>query len=530
MTFNGRSQKDAVQESRADASDRLSETNEDSGDRRGRSSAKGRPFVTDKKKSKRKLAPGSEATPSGTPPGSPSVRPSATRRRRRPPRRNIPGLAARAIAADCLSEILQRRRAMDAVLDARLATARLENNSDRALVSHLVRETLRRLGQLDDLINHCLERPFESRGDDTDRAMQALRLGALQLHFMDVPDHAAISTSVSLVAKHPHAPIKAMTGLVNAVLRRLSREGAKLIEQQDAALLNTPEWLWADWVRDYGEDNARAFAELHQQQPPLDLTVKPGEDREALAEALAGAPVGHQSIRLPGKGRVEALAGYGEGRWWVQDVAATYAVPLLGVKSGDRVLDVCAAPGGKTMQLAALGADVTALDQSWHRLERLKENMERTGLSADPIKDDARTWTPTRRFDHILIDLPCTATGTLRRHPDGAHIKSGGDVASILPIQKAILQNAARLVKAGGRCVLALCSLNKHEGEALVAWAKTACPELALDPLNGDEFPDVAVEIAAAGTARVLPTALAGKDGVYPGGNDGFFFARFIAQ
>jgi 16S rRNA (cytosine967-C5)-methyltransferase len=429
--------------------------------------------------------------------------------------RRTPGLAPGVAVRKTAHEILDAVLADGKPLDDALAQARWGHieGRDRALARMLVATVLRRLGQIDDLI----ARAVEKKPPKEESVSNLLRLGAAQLLFMDVPPHAAVSTTVSLCeGRRARA-----RGFVNAVLRRLEREARPWIETQEELTLNAPAWLRQRWVSTYGEETTRNLAAAHlSNEPPLDLTVK--NDSAAWAAKLGGAALSPQTVRLRGAGAVEEIPGFEEGAWWVQDLAATLPARLLHVKPGERVADLCAAPGGKTAQLADAGALVTAVDQSPRRLERLKQNLERLRLNAESITADVSTWAPPSPFDAVLLDAPCSATGTLRRHPDIAWNKAPGDIETLAALQSRLLDRAAAMVKPGGRLVFSTCSLEAEEGERQARAFLERHAAWSLDPVRSDEISFLADAVTREGHVRTLPSMLADKGGI-----DGFFIARF---
>ena len=429
----------------------------------------------------------------------------------------------RAVAFQLLTQILDRRRPLDEALAESKDFAALAAR-DRALVRRLLATLLRRLGQLDDLIKTCLNRPLK-RGHGDLRNL--LRLGAVQLAFLDTPAHAAVSTTLNLATTPRLAGYK---GLINALLRRIAREGAELIAKQDAARLNTPRWLWQSWGDAYGEAVARAIAEAHLSEPPLDLTLKepakePTEEPakiEAWAERLEAILLPTGSLRLPpGRGAIAKLSGFEDGAWWVQDTAATLPVRLLGAVAGRRVVELCAAPGGKTAALAALGADVTAVEISPARAARLDANLARLGLTAEIITADAIGWRPSAPVDAVLLDAPCSGTGTLRRHPDIARLKGPDDIAALTALQDRLLAAAVEMTAPGGSLVYATCSLQPEEGPQRIAALLAAGAPVARLPVAPREVFGRVDWLSPEGDLRTLPCHLAEL-----GGMDGFYACR----
>jgi len=419
---------------------------------------------------------------------------------------------ARAVAAALLDSVLLRRRLLDESFDADPAVAALADR-DHAFARLLAATALRRLGQIDALIDHCLDKRLPTKSS---LALQALRLGICQLLFLDTPPHAAISTSVEMLK---HGPLAGYAGLVNAVLRRLDGEGREMVARQDAARLNTPDWLWLSWCRAYGEETARAIATAHLSEAPTDITV--AGDPAPWAERLEAEllPTGSLRRRLPGD--ITRLPGFTEGAWWVQDAAAALPAHLLGDVRGLSVADLCAAPGGKALQLAAAGARVTAVDRSGKRLVRLGQNLARLGLAAEIVEADVTQWRPEGTFDALLLDAPCSATGTLRRHPDGLWLKSPADVVKLSALQGRLLAAAAGLLKPGGTLVYCVCSLEPEEGVDRVEALLAAGAPFVRRPLAPEEVGGLAELVTAAGDLRTLPCHLAER-----GGMDAFFAAR----
>jgi 16S rRNA (cytosine967-C5)-methyltransferase len=410
----------------------------------------------------------------------------------------VPASPARRAAASLLEAVLERRRPLEEALDALPGR---DAARDRAAAHRIAAAVLRRMGTLDAVLEPYLRRepPPEVR--------RALRIGAAELLLLGTAPHAAVSSAVGLVPR-PFA------GLVNAVLRRVTAGGVgAALEGLDAERLDTPSWLWTAWHGAYGPAGVRAIAASHRAEAPLDLTLVPGAEPPEGGEVL---PTG--TVRFPPGTRVTELPGFAEGRFWVQDAAAALPAKLLAVRPGERVADLCAAPGGKTAQLAAAGAQVTAVERDPKRAARLRENLARLRLDAEVVEADAAAWSPGERFDAVLLDAPCTATGTIRRHPDVPHLKRPRDVPSAVEAQRRLLAAAAKLLKPGGRLVYAVCSLQPEEGEAQLA--AVAGLGLALDPVRDGEAPTGMA--TAAGAMRTRPDFWAEQ-----GGMDGFFVARF---
>jgi len=439
------------------------------------------------------------------------------------PPTEVPGLAARRIAADILDGVLHKHRMLDDQLDGVGAHPGLKTlaDRDRALMRRLVATILRRLGTLGHVLSRLLDRGIPS---DAPRAQSALLIGAAQILWMDVPDHAAVDLSVRLVQADRRAAKYA--GLVNAVLRRCAREGQPLIEEVQSQMLDLPPWLVARWIATYGEDTTRAMAAAIGVEPALDLTVK--SDPDSWATRLHGEALATGTVRTLLHGSVTTLPGFNEGAWWVQDAAAAIPARLFGDIKDKAVVDLCAAPGGKTAQLIHAGARVTAVDRSPNRVARLRENLSRLALAADTAVADATEWQPPGElFDGVLIDAPCAATGTIRRHPDVAWLKQESDIGALAAVQKRMLQKAASLLKPGGTLVYCTCSLEPEEGEQAVASILAGESGLRRAPVSRDEVAGLDEILTPDGDIRTLPSHLAHSDSRL-GGLDGFFAARLV--
>ena len=434
-----------------------------------------------------------------------------------PPPEMPPGLPARLVAAAVLADVVGAGHSLEDAFGTEVTLGKMSalDERDRALVRSIVIVSLRYLGTLRKRIGLLLERGLPKRSGNLE---WLLVVTAAQILYMDVPDHAAVNLCVQAVRLDPNGlPFAA---LANAVARNLTRQS----DEPPAfdAFVDTPAWLATRWRQTYGEARAAAIVAAHGREPALDLSVK--SDGQGWAERLGGTLLPTGSIRLKSATPVPALPGYADGEWWVQDAAAALPARLLRVQPGQRIADLCAAPGGKTAQLIVAGGQVTAVDRSAERLKRLAANLERLGLVADTKVADV-TGFSAPSFDGILLDAPCSATGTIRRHPDVAWIKRGSDIASLAGIQARMLDRALTLLNPGGTLVYCVCSLEPEEGEAQIASLLRRNPDVARDPIAADELGGVAEAVTAAGDLRTLPSMALGADPVMAG-MDGFFAAR----
>ena len=346
-------------------------------------------------------------------------------------------------ALDLLTAVLERHRPLEEALDALPA----QDPRDRAAAHRLAAAVLRRMGTLDGVLEPFL------RKAPPDPVRNILRIGAAGLLLLETPGHAAVATAVSLAKQRGLTPF---SGLINAVLRKVAMAGPGALEDLDSARLDTPAWLWTAWGQ-----SARAIATAHQTEAPLDVSLKPGA-----AAPPDGIILPTGSIRFPAGTRVADIPGFEAGDLWVQDAAAALPALLLAAQPGERIADLCAAPGGKTAQLVAAGAVVTAIERDAVRIDRLTANLKRWSLHADVINADATAWTPPALFDAVLLDAPCSATGTIRRHPDVARVKRPRDVETVTVAQDKLLEAAAAMLRPGGRLIYAVCSLQPEEGRA----------------------------------------------------------------
>lgn len=417
---------------------------------------------------------------------------------------------ARLCAQAALVDILQRRLPLDSVLPRRLDG--LADERDRRFAHRLVLTVLRHRGALQAAAGGLLDRPLPA---GQLRVRLLLETGLAQLLLLDVPDHAAVDSSVALAGALRLGKYRA---LVNAVLRRAQRERERLRAMMDEPLAALPAWLTGRWIDRFGRDAANDIASVLRTDPPLDIGV--ARDPEGWAARLDGTVLAGNTVRCAA-GPVAGLDGYDSGGWWVQDAAAALPVRLLPVPDDGIVLDLCAAPGGKTAQLAAAGAQVVAVDRSARRLDRLRDNLRRLRLEADIVEADAANWRYREPVGAILLDAPCSATGTLRRRPDIAWIKTPADIAALAHVQAALLANAAAQLRPGGVLVYAVCSLEPEEGPVQIARLLAENPALERIPVEADALGPMAPALTADGDVQTLPSHLAAQ-----GGMDGFFISR----
>lgn len=435
------------------------------------------------------------------------------------------GLAARHLAVRVLVAVLKERRPFDEAFDHITAEERFAGMEarDRGFARAIVMTTLRRLGQLRAIIGRFIEKPLPAKRGALDEILQA---AAAQLVFLKTPPHAVINLAVHQVQADPVA--KRFSRLANAVLRRVSEQGQAIASAQDEARINTPDWLWQHWATAYGPDEAYRIAAQHLVEPPLDLTVK--SDAAGWAKRLGGVVLPTGSVRATVKGRIEELEGFADGEWWVQDAAASLPAQLLGAIKGKLAADLCAAPGGKTAQLAHAGAKVWAVDSSAKRLERLTANLTRLKLSAEVVTADATSWTPPEPLDIVLLDAPCSATGTIRRHPDIPYLKNLLDIGELADLQRKLLWHALEILKPGGILIYCTCSLEPAEGPQQIAnLLSERSSDVALSPVQSDEVAGRSEWIDDVGALRTLPHFLQLSDPDLSG-MDGFYAVRLVKK
>lgn len=434
----------------------------------------------------------------------------------------IEGLAARQAAAALLGAVVDHRLALDGLLESDTGPAPwrfLDHARDRALALAIVKSALRFRGMIANLIFRSLEHPLP---DNARNVRHILHVAIAQIILLRVPESAAVNLAVEAARRDPQA--KRYANLVNALLRRLIREGDAAVKTAKRDAIEAPEWLFGALVDDYGDFTARGILKANSHEAPLDFTVK--SDVSHWAEKLGGIALNETTVRVAhGQTPIPELDGFKEGAWWVQDAAAALPVRLLGDVKGQHILDMCAAPGGKTAQLALAGATVTALDISKNRLKRVAENLTRLALSATIIAGDARKHTPDTLYDGVLIDAPCSSTGTLRRHPDVAWTKTSDDVHQLVRIQFELLEAAMRLTKPGGLIVFANCSLLKSEGEGLIQRWLSGRTDVAFEPVTKERDNGLAAYSDQDGFLRTTALSYEHENPAYSG-MDGFFAAR----
>ncbi|MDG2204814.1 MAG: RsmB/NOP family class I SAM-dependent RNA methyltransferase [Alphaproteobacteria bacterium] len=424
------------------------------------------------------------------------------------------GIPARSAAIELLNAVLIDKTSFDNAMTESEEFSRLLG-PDRAFARMLVSTTLRHLGEIDLAIDQFLLKPL---AQNAILVRQSLRIGTAQLLFLGTPAHAAVDTSVNLLKGTRYA---GFTGLVNAVLRRVpSAEPASL---SVGAIANTPDWLFDTWQKEYGDELAQEIALAHTLEAPLDITPK--ADPESVAQQLEGELLPSGSIRLRSPGDITELPGYSAGDWWIQDAAAALPAHLIPEPSGKRILDLCAAPGGKAAQLAAAGAHVTAIDRSDIRLDVMRANFERLNLQAKILTADVATWRPKELADAVLLDAPCTATGTIRRHPDILFLKEKSDLRRLAKLQSELLNAAAEMVRPGGYLVYVVCSLQPEEGSRVVNKFLLNNGAFSRDPIRDDEERIPSEFQAESGDLRTLPSHWSAS-----GGLDGFYAARLIRK
>ncbi|WP_184450547.1 RsmB/NOP family class I SAM-dependent RNA methyltransferase [Rhizobium sp. BK538] len=428
-----------------------------------------------------------------------------------------PGLQVRAAAAKILAAVVDRKLPLDGALDNEHGNPAYKtlNEGDRALARAILNATLRHLPRIDAAISLLLESPLPEGA----RALHhVLAIAAGQILYLDVPDHAAVDLAVEQSNQDPRN--RRFAKLVNAVLRRLGREKEDVLAEINAIPV-MPEWFLKRLEKAYGKERARSISESQLEPAAIDLTVK--TDARSWAQRLGGLVLPTGGVRLAAfEGGIPSLEGFAEGAWWVQDAAASIPAQLFGDLAGKRVADLCAAPGGKTAQLILAGGDVTAVEQSENRIKRLRANLDRLALSGETVASDLTKYQPAELFDAILLDAPCSSTGTTRRHPDVLWVKGPDDIAKLAALQERLLRHAITLLKPGGTIVFSNCSLDPTEGEEVAARVLSDTPMLERVAIDAKRWPGLESAISHLGEFRTTPDMLEVPAG-FAGGLDGFY-------
>ena len=435
-----------------------------------------------------------------------------------------PGLEPRLVATQLLTRVLDDARNLDALCDQQHGLARFQKleTRDQALVRAIVVTALRNRNRIEFILNKLMDRKPPKRARFL---IHSLHVAACQILFLDIPDSAAVDLCVTAVGNDERTA--RFRGMANAVLRRLTREKPELLgETANTSLLS--DWLRKAVRSDYGAAKAQRISEALMLESMVDLTVK--SDPDGWAERLGGIVLPSGSVRLSDNTPIPELPGYAEGQWWVQDAAASLPAKLINETPKARVLDLCAAPGGKTAQLANAGYDVTALDISKPRLKRLEDNLKRLNLTAHIINSDILEYEPEQRFDAVLLDAPCSSTGTIRRHPDVLWTKDSNDIKNLAKLQFDLIGKARSFLKDGGTLVFSNCSLLKQEGEDVLAQCLKTYHDLECVPISPNEIPGLAESINGQGALRTLPFHFPNEKSPKLGGLDGFFVCRFIKR
>jgi 16S rRNA (cytosine967-C5)-methyltransferase len=432
------------------------------------------------------------------------------------------GFASRREAVRLLDAILSDKKPFDDIWSQSLEAGDLKTmiDPDRALTRLIVMTTLRHMRHIDTILATFLKNPLPKSGHS---AQNILRTAIAQLLFLKSPAHAVLNIATSLAAMDRHTrPFK---GLINGVLRNYTRADPETFLGKNGAPGNTPEWLHNRWKHQFGNDHAKRIARAHQHEPALDISVK--SDAQKWADSLNATLLPTGSIRIANAGNPVNLPGFDQGEWWVQDAAAAIPAQLLGDIAGKHALDLCAAPGGKTAQLLASNATVTAVERSTQRMKRLAQNLSRLGFNAELVVADAAEYLPPVPPDVILLDAPCSATGTIRRHPDVPYLKTHKNIIDLAEVQKRLIDHAAEILKPGGTLIYCVCSLEHEEGEDQISGLLERNKRFSLVPVKTDEVPGLKQAVQPRGDLRILPHFYSEyKPGLR--GLDGFYIARLI--
>ena len=412
-----------------------------------------------------------------------------------------------------LKKILDEGNTIEGALDS---LSHKINMSDRGFIRHLVTTTIRRLGQLDKIINHMTKTKL---GNTQMAVRHVLRLGITQLLFMEVPAYAAVDSSVGMIETKLSKKLQYLKNPVNAILRNVDRDREQLLKKFGNTRLNFPKWLLKSWDARFGNAIVKEMIAVCLEEAPLDITIKLQLKSEDWANSLQGKVVRENTVRLEKSGKINDLAGYHEGEWWVQDITATLPASLLGAKEDDTLWDLCAAPGGKTAQSAAKGIAVTAVDMSHKRLKRLEENMKRLNLNVDVITSDVLNFKPSVKADYILLDAPCSSTGTVRRHPEILHSRQPQEVKELVNLQSEMLDHVSSIMKKGSILVYSVCSMEQEEGPDQINALLQRDRSLKRKEILKEELVGLEQAILETGDVQTLPHFI-------EGGMDGFFIAR----
>lgn len=427
----------------------------------------------------------------------------------------------RQVALSILDSFWKGEKFLDAIFESHDDFLDLDTRN-RNFVRMLVTTSIRRSGQIEDLMRRGFTKPNQKMSPPI--VHMIFHLAIAQIVFMGVADHAAVNTSVDLATRNGAERAK---GFINAVLRKVVQHGKVWTTEQDIARLNIPEWLLNIWTEDYSKAEAIEMAQASLSEAALDISVVDPIDRESWAESLKCTILPNGTLRRNEHALVPDLPGFDDGAWWVQDASASLPVKLMGDLLDKRVVDLCAAPGGKTMQMAAAGAEVYAVDRSAKRLERLKDNIHRVRLQENVITEvsDGELWDAPELLDAVLLDAPCTATGTIRRNPDAIWLKKSEDVVSMVKIQRALLERSTQMLKVGGTLLYCTCSLQKDEGERQLNAFLADHNDFEVAPIRPEEVPELEHAITDEGYLRILPFYWAAR-----GGLDGFFIGRLTKK
>jgi 16S rRNA (cytosine967-C5)-methyltransferase len=444
-------------------------------------------------------------------------RPSEDGAPRHPVFADKPGLDVRIAASKIIAAVIDKKTPLDGMLDAGHGNPayRALSEADRSLLRAILNTTLRHLPRIEKSLSMMLDKPLPEGA----RALQhVLTTAAAQILYLAIPSHAAVDLAVEQAHRDPRN--RRFAKLVNALLRRMVRERDEILAASEA-ISPVPGWFYARLVKSYGEAEARRIAEAQLTPAPIDLTVK--ADAQAWAERLNARLLPTGSLRLAAfDGGIPAVDGFEDGAWWVQDAAASIPAQLFGPILGKRIADLCAAPGGKTAQLCALGAEVIAVEMSGNRAVRLTENLSRLNLQAQIVQSNLFDYTPEELLDGVLLDAPCSSTGTTRRHPDVLWTKDAKDIEKLAELQGRMLRHALTLVKPGGLVVFSNCSLDPLEGEQLVAQLLRDDASVKRVPIRREDWPGLEDAINPLGEFRTTPAMILPSEG-HAGGMDGFF-------